>query len=316
VSPSFSTSVAPPGVSPRPVGDQILIHRDVVGGHARRREALLEFAANAGAGQRRQPADRGHRLVDAPDDEAREAIREDFVDRSSFPGDRRGAAGHRFDHHEAEGLAPVDQKKQGARARNESPFLRIAHFANEFHGRLPQERFDLLVVVRLVGLADLGRDAETHARPARHFNRPINALLGRDAAEEQQVVAAPIARHEQVGGQAVIDRRVPARVRQGLALVVGNRHDRHVLVFVVQRRQVFQIEPPVQRRDVWHVRSAAERKMQIVDVIVHDVVRGDVTPDPFDHQHVVRQRIDRVRIEPQRLGRDGHEPGRRARIRA
>ena len=72
----------------------------------------------------------------------------------------------------------------------------------------------------------------------------------------------------------------------------------------------------VQRRHMRHAEAPAERKVQVVDVIVKDVEVGRRPRDTLEHDEVPRDRIDRGPVPPQRLLGDGDEPARRGRVAA
>src|SRR5690606_14881876 len=166
------------------------VQAKVVAGHALRGEALLEDLAASRAVERAGPAHRGHRLVAALHDEAGDAFVDDLRHRAVAPGDHRRAAGHRLDHHQSEGLGPVDRKEQRARVAEELRFLLVADLAEVFDARLLEQRFDHVLEVFAVRPVDLRRDAQRQAGRARDRDRAVDALLRRDAPEEREVVAA------------------------------------------------------------------------------------------------------------------------------
>src|SRR5215207_3436880 len=90
-------------------GDQAAIDREILLGHAARREALLEAGAYARTRQLRELVpDGGHRSGFAVDDQPGHAMFDDLGYRAAAEGDHRCAASHCLDHHQAERLGPVD----------------------------------------------------------------------------------------------------------------------------------------------------------------------------------------------------------------
>src|SRR5918995_6275028 len=77
-------------------GDQAAIDREILLGHAARREALLEAGAYARTRQLRELVpDGGHRGGFAVDDQAGHAMLDNLGHRATAKGDHRRAAGHR-----------------------------------------------------------------------------------------------------------------------------------------------------------------------------------------------------------------------------
>src|SRR6185503_7060682 len=146
--------------------------------HAARGEALFELLADGGPVQRGETADHGNRAGFVFDDEAGEAGVDDLRDRTAVIGYNRRAAGHGFDHHEAERLRPVDRYQKADRATEEIGFLAVADLADEFDQRIGlDERGDQFVIVFLVGAIDLGRDLERNAAPGSDTDGAIHALF-------------------------------------------------------------------------------------------------------------------------------------------
>ena len=137
---------------------------------------------------------------------ARHALVDDLGHRAVAEGEHGRAARHRLDHHQTERLGPVDGEQQAARLAQEARLAALVDLADELDAGLSQQRLDLGLEVLLVDAIDLGRDLQRNADGARDADGPVDALLGRDAADESQVAAARAERRrQQVARQAVID---------------------------------------------------------------------------------------------------------------
>jgi hypothetical protein len=105
-------------------------------------------------------------------------------------------------------------------------------------------------------------------------------------------------------------------MRKRLTLRVRDRDERHVGKLMVERDEVRDVEPAVKGRHVGPAGPAAQRKMQVVDVKMQHVelVRGP--KHLLEHPDMMRKRVNRVGIEPERTLAHGLEPGRCHRIAA
>src|SRR4029077_12527565 len=106
----------------------------------------------------------------------------------------------------------------------------------------------------------------------------------------------------------------PVRPGQRLALSIGNRYQRHIRKFSVERGQIRQIEPAMQRRQAGYTLPPAQRKVQIIDVEVYEVELVRHFVDPFNHQNMVCKRVHAVRIEPEGLRASRNESSVRYRV--
>ena len=97
-------------------------------------------------------------------------------------------------------------------------------------------------------------------------------------------------------------------VRDRRALTVGDRDQRHFVEAEIERPQVRQILPAVQRRQRAAGERPKQRKMELVDVEVQDVEIVGTFAYSVQHQHVIRNRIAHVRVEPQRRRRATDKP--------
>lgn len=95
----------------------------------------------------------------------------------------------------------------------------------------------------------------------------------------------------QVCGGPVVDRPMPVRVRNRVALIAGNRDQRALRVEAKERLQIRDLQAAVQcghvrRGDVPH-----RGEMQVVRVEVNDVKSIRLLADPLDHGQVRGRRI-------------------------
>src|SRR6185312_13365687 len=104
---------------------------------------------------------------------------------------------------EAEGLGPVDGEEERRGLAEEARLVALADLSHELHVGPGEERLHDRLEIRLVELLDLRRDAQPHPRAARDADRAVGSLLRRDAPEESEVAAAPVARREEVARKAV-----------------------------------------------------------------------------------------------------------------
>ena len=86
--------------------------------------------------------------------------------------------------------------------------------------------------------------------------------------------------------------------------------------FVVERREIWNVEPAMQRRDVWMRPGARQREMHIVDVIVDHIELAGAIGHLTQQEHVMGELIDTRLVEAQGPRRSGHEPSGSLRITA
>ena len=113
------------------VGDEPQMRRGAVGQaavdgeiilrHAPRGETLFETLPDLFARQMTETVDSADSAIIVLDDESSQAIFDDFRHRAAIERDHRRAAGHGFDHHQAERLRPIDRNQQSDRAAQEIP---------------------------------------------------------------------------------------------------------------------------------------------------------------------------------------------------
>jgi hypothetical protein len=113
----------------------------------------------------------------------------------------------------------------------------------------------------------------------------------------------------QVDRQPVIDGAAPVGAGQHGGLRVGDRHEGKVSVFVEHRLHARQIEATVLRGDVRDGEPPGERKVQVGQVEVHDVEVRSALQHALELQHLRRNLVPAVGIQPQRLLPDTDELG-------
>ena len=87
---------------------------------------------------------------------------------------------------------------------------------------------------------------------------------------------------------------------------IGDRHDRHRRELFIERHQVRNVETSVKRRHVRDVMAFRQREVKVIDMKMDHVKTTGLPEDPLQQQHVMRQLIDALLVEPQgfRAGRD------------
>src|ERR1700722_20918768 len=88
------------------VSDQIAVDSDVVARHAAGGEAVLEATSYLATVHRDRLYEGNPRLMDVVDDQAGDAVLDDFGNRAGAIGEDGGAGGHRLNHHQPELLGP------------------------------------------------------------------------------------------------------------------------------------------------------------------------------------------------------------------
>src|SRR5690348_13655900 len=84
----------------------------------------------------------------------------------------------------------------------------------------------------------------------------------------------------------------PIRECQRLSLGIRNRDQRHIGKFMIERRQVGQIEPSMQSCRLSQSAAARQRKMQIVDMKMNNIELLCPLKHLLKHCDVMRKRVD------------------------
>ena len=188
------------------------------------------------------------------------------------------------------------------RAGEERGLLRVVDLADELDvGMLADQRLDLGVVVRLVGVINLGGDLQRHSRLCRDADGAVDAFLGRDASQERRIVLLDGLRRQQPGRHAVVNRANPVQVRDRTALAVGDRDERGLREGAIGFSELRQVEAPVQGGQERHLLAAEQRQGEVVDVGMDDVELVLAAVDQLDQAIVGRHPIRDRGIKPQRL---------------
>jgi hypothetical protein len=84
-------------------------------------------------------------------------------------------------------------------------------------------------------------------------------------------------------------------------LCIGNRDYRDFSKLLVKGYEVGEVESAMECRQAGNLLATTKRKMQIVAMKVDNVEVFRPAKDLFDHQDVMGQRIDAIRVEPERF---------------
>ena len=252
-------------------------------------------------------------------EEAGATVDDDLRHRAARAGDHWRAARHRFDHHQAERLRPVDRKQQGTRAPEKRRLVLLADLAEELHERIIEHGRHHALEVLAVARVDLGGDLQRHAHAPRDLDGQVHLLFRRAAAEEGKIATVLGREGVALHGLAVVHRPRPpeAEVVERPPLRVADRHERDVAELAIERPQPRQVEPPVQRVHGGRRHQTGERKGEVVHVAVNHVEVGGPPERHVELADGVRaQQVVRRRLQPHGALGDRHQPGRGARIAA
>src|SRR5512140_2576339 len=144
-------------------GRELAIDAQVVRRHHPGRETALESAPDLRAIEHPDPGDRRDRLVFGADDEAGDPMLDHLSHRAAVPCDDGRPTRHRLDHHQSEGLGPVDREEQRTRASEKLALRPIVDLSYELDMRgLRQKRLHLRVKIHRIGIVHLRADAQRH----------------------------------------------------------------------------------------------------------------------------------------------------------
>ncbi len=153
---------------------------------------MLERLPDAEAAQCSDPTGRCDRLVDGLDDEATNAVGNDFRHGAIAESNHRRAGGHRLDHHQAKGLGPVNREQQRQGMPEEVALGALVDLADELDQGMVEQRRDDLVVVGLIGRINLGSDLQRNASLNGDLDRTIRSLFRGNAAQEGKILPADL----------------------------------------------------------------------------------------------------------------------------
>src|SRR5690348_2917671 len=166
-----------------------LIQLSVTRRHVLERISLLYMLAHHGGSNRlaNLARPRGHFLHRLADEAVR-SVFNNFSHRPPRKSQHRGAARHGFEHHQAEGLVPLNRKQHGSGITQEFILSRQVSLAYVFDETAVQMRFDFGLKV----IAEHGLDFTSNFQGQAGFfgclNGKVRSLDGRDPAQESQVV--------------------------------------------------------------------------------------------------------------------------------
>ncbi len=84
----------------------------------------------------------------------------------------------------------------------------------------------------------------------------------------------------------MMDRPLPVGTRQGLALSIGNGNHRDLREFPIQRTQLADIQPAVERGDMRTLLPPGERKVQVIAMEVDDIETAGRLEYALQHQEM------------------------------
>src|SRR6516164_439737 len=120
----------------------------------------------------------------------------------------------------------------------------------------------------------------------------------------------------QVERNSVMNRRDEIGVGNRETLRIRNRYERHFAETKIEWPEIRHILPAMRRGEGALRYVTKQRKMELIDVEVEDVEIVDEFVHPVEHEHVIRNGVAHVRIQPQRLRDARHQVGGRYRVSA
>lgn len=262
-----------------------MIESQVVARHALCGEAILEPAADPGAVELSDPGERCDCLGLGGDDEARHPVLDDLGDRAAVPGDHGGPAGHRLDHHEAEGFRPVDREQERPSASQELALLKVVH-GSEI-GRVGAQQ-GAYAAVEIIRVADIDRAAEPDRQAGRagDADRHVGSFLVGHATHEGHMVVRHGAQLVARSVDAVMHDAGPVRSRDACRLRRRNRRHRKVGEALKEKRPVELVDPPMDGGQAAPAVLTQESRMREFAVAVDDVELVEPQAQGFQLQGV------------------------------
>ena len=171
--------------------------------------------------------DRELRFGQVVDEEAGEAVLHRLGQAAGPPADDRRPGRHRLDRDQPERLRPRAEHQGREGACVECVTLGRTELTEELDDPFVDGGLDDLVeMLDLMRVVDLGRHPERDARSARELDRVRDALLGGHAPDEREIRAGLVAEGQLLEGQAVMDRRDPVRIGRPAPLALADRDER------------------------------------------------------------------------------------------
>ena len=292
--------VGKPTPRPHSHAGQTSINCEVVARDAFDGESTFETRAHAATIEVGDATRGSDRLIDSIDKEPRNAVVDDLWRRTATESNHRRAAGHRFNHHDPEGLRPVDGKKHGRGAAQECALLALVDFADVLDiGICVDQRLDPLFPIGPVSPINLGGHLQFRPNARRNFDRQIRPFFRRNASEEREISARRLGtERKQVARQAVVDHSCPIDRRHRLALIMRYRDQGRAGEDRIKTTRLGHIEAAVKRRHRAVDELPDQRIVQHIHMKVEDVKIVSQLAHGIEHHDVVGQRILHLWIEP------------------
>ena len=153
---------------------------------------MFEPSPNSAAIKRNHSREHHHRLIHRINDDARDALVDDFRNGTMAESKDGRAARHCLDHHQAERLRPIDREQKRLRLAEEFGLAVLIDLADELDPRIAQQRCDLFAEIGFIDLVNFGGDLQGNAERPRYTDCAVRPLLGRDSAEKRDIAAARI----------------------------------------------------------------------------------------------------------------------------
>ena len=187
--------------SRRPVVNDARIDLQIIAGHARHAETLVEDLAAAPAVKILHIVERGQRLINVVDDKAGDTVVYQFRNRAAAERNHRRAAGHGFNHYQTERFRPVDRKNQRIGVTQKILLTPVIDFTDTLDQRIVEQGFYVLVKVLAIGGVNLRGDFKFHAGAFGDLDGAINAFFRRNSPDEGEIIAAPGSSRQQILGK-------------------------------------------------------------------------------------------------------------------
>jgi len=166
------------------------------------------------------------------------------------------------------------QEKPGGIAE-EFSLLVLGDLADIVDAVAVDQRFDRLVEIGAVVIADLGRHLELHSGAQGDIDGAVRPLVARQPAEKGKIWF--VRRRHEVRGvkadrQPVMDGRQPIGIGKPSSLAARDRDQRKARKALIGRRQIDIVEPAMRRRHRLFRHLLEEREMQeMAEVKMNDI---------------------------------------------
>ena len=151
------------------------------------RKSALEDVANSATVKVLEPFNRLERACLVLDDEPRLSVIDDFRHRAPSERNDRGTARHCLDHHQTEGLWPIDGKEQRRCISEKVFFGAVVDLANQLDLLAIDHGLELLFEVTSFSPRNLGSYSKRHLRCARNPNGDLSPLVRGEASKKGEI---------------------------------------------------------------------------------------------------------------------------------